>query len=436
MTKVKNIAILGFGFEGRALFRYLKNNPNNKITILDRNTGLKIPRGIASILGGLYLKNLGNFDLIFRSPGIPYNLPEIKRAKNKVSSLTRLFFKLQPGKIIAITGSAGKTTTAGIIYKIFKSAGKDIYLAGNMGINPLGILRNLTRDSITALELSSFQLQDLHKSPDIAVIGDIYEEHLDKHKTFKEYFNAKAKMGRFQKKSDYVVFNLDNKFSRALARLSPAKKISFSLDSRKADLFVSKDSIHHKKMGKIVSLHNIKLRGRHNKKNIMAAVAVALIFKIRPRIIQRAIAGFKGAEHRLEFVREIRGVKFYNDSKATNVGSAIAGIDSFIEKKIVLSGGNNKNLNLRPLALRLAKKDIAFSILFGSARNELASHLKKTGAKNFTIKKTLNEAVKLAFKKAKTDQVVLLEPGTSSFDEFESYVERGKKFKNWVRTLK
>ncbi len=419
MEPLKKAAIIGFGLEGRALFFYLRKKGNFDITVLDKNPALKLPRGTKAVFGRNYLKGLQNFDLIFRSPGVPFNFPEIQKVKNKVSSLSKLFFERARGIIVGITGSAGKTTTATLLYKILKAAGKDAYLVGNIGINSLSVLDKLSPRSITVMELSSFQLQDLKRSPNVAVILDIYEEHLDKHRSFQEYLRAKTNIVRFQRKSDYVIYAAENKFSKRLALRSRGRKISFT-GSDTAKLVPG----------------GIKLRGGHNQKNVAAASLTARLLGARLGIIRKTALNFSGLEHRLEFVRKLRGIKFYNDSKATNIGSAVAGINAFPENKIVLTGGYNKNLNFKPLVRRLANLDVKLAILFGASRNDIAKELRKLKFKRFKTVGRLEDAVKLAYRKAKRNEVVLLAPATASFDEFKDYKERGKMFKKFVRRLK
>ena len=266
----------------------------------------------------------------------------------------------------------------------------------------------LQKNSIVVFELSSFQLQDLKRSPKIAIILDIYEEHLDKHKSFKEYLEAKRNITRFQKKSDAVIYAEDNKFSNRLAKLSPGKKIPFSLPA-----------------GEKVQY-----------KNIMAAALAARLFGVRENIIQKTIDSFRGLPHRLEFVREFAGVKFYNNSKATNVGSAMAGIEALDGKKVVLAGGYNKNLNLRPLVRRLAKPDVRRAIFFGAARKELRKIAESLGFSRFSLAPKLSRAVELAARYARWGEAVILSPAAASFDEFKNYEERGRRFKELVRRLK
>lgn len=421
MRPKKKIAIIGFGFEGRALFFYLQKQrvfgASHEITVLDANTKFKVPKGAKAVLGHHYLDNLKHFDILFRSPGVPHHLPEIQKVKKKLSSLTNLFFSKAKGTIVGITGSSGKTTTATLLHKVLKRAGRDAYLVGNIGVNPLGILDKLSKRSITVMELSSFQLQDVKYSPSIAIILDIYEEHLDKHKNFREYLDAKSNIIHFQKKSDVVIYCSTNAASKKMALKSKARKIPFTLPDGE-------------RLG-----YRIKLTGRHNYKNVMAVWLASSLLGVSEEIIRKTTERFRGVEHRLEFVREIRGVQYYNDSAATNIRSAIAAMDAFREKKIVLVGGRNKNLSLRPLAVRLKRADIRLAILFGEARDAIGATLIKKGVKKFSVRSSLARAVLDAAKKALPGEVILLAPGTASFDEFANYKERGRHFKTLVRKL-
>ncbi|OGF73707.1 UDP-N-acetylmuramoylalanine--D-glutamate ligase [Candidatus Giovannonibacteria bacterium RIFCSPHIGHO2_12_44_12] len=419
---MKQVAILGFGLEGKALFAYLRKKKGLEITILDRDPAIKISRGAKKVLGKNYLRNIGKFDLIFRSPGVPYKLPELKKVRRRISSLTKLFFekarKKKNIKIIGITGSVGKTTTATLLYKIFKSDSKKVFLAGNIGISPLDYLEKLDPGSAVIMELSSFQLQDLSCSPDVAIVLDIFEEHLDKHKNFKEYFDAKCNITKHQKKSDAVIYFPDNKYSSSIAEKSQGRKIQATYRNAKKAGF------------------KLKIPGAYNYKNAMAAFKAAKLFGIKKRAIIGTINDFKGIEHRLEFVRNLKGVSYYNNSKATNIGSAIGGIDAFSGRKIVLAGGYNKKLDLVPLVTRLAKKDINRAVFFGDAASELARISKMIKFSRYLTVRGLKDAVVEAHKISEKGESVILSPGTASFDEFSNYAERGDKFKKWVRKLK
>lgn len=418
---MKKVAIIGYGLEGKSLFLYLKKDKNLEITVLADDEKTKVPRGVKKVLGKRYLDNLSDFDLAYRSPGVPYNLAEIQKNKKRVSSLTNLFFEVakeKKAKIIGITGSAGKTTTAELLFKILKSAGKKVFIGGNIGINALSLLKKMDSESLVVLELSSFQLQDLRRSPEVAIILDIFEEHLDKHKSFSEYLSAKKNIANHQNKSDAVIFFAEDKFSKNLASGSEGKKIPI----------MEKDWEHLN--------YSLLLPGEFNRKNVMAARAAAKYFGVREEIIRRSAENFKGLPHRVEFVKKIKGVNYYNNSKGTNIGSAISGIDAFNEEKIVLAGGHSKNLDFSPLVKRLMKKDVESAIFFGESANELSRISKRMGLKKFYIASKMGEAVKIAAKIARPGMMVLLSPATSSFDEFKNYEERGNVFKTLIRNIK
>jgi UDP-N-acetylmuramoylalanine--D-glutamate ligase len=472
------IAILGFGLEGKSILNYLKKSPEYrraKITICDENTELKINDRFKPIidfkLGNNYLKGLCNFNIIFRSPGMPYNLPEIKKAVKKgikFSSATKLFFeqlrrptqtarrlaqkKVRVGPrqvcvsphpiVVGITGTKGKGTVSTLLYKILKAAKKDAYLAGNIGKPAIEILSKLKKNSVVILELSSFQLWDLNYSPDIAVVLDIFPDHLDSHKNFKEYFNAKANIAKWQKKNNKIFYFPDNKYSKLIAQESPAKKIA--VDSEHSDEFVSLDYI-------------LKIPGRHNLKNAVMAANVALSLGCPKEKIISTIKKFRGNEHRLELVRAIRIhsghsdgfadsdciIKFYNDSASTNPQTAAAAIKAFKEPKILIAGGKDKNLDYSPLAQALKNSDTKLVILFGENKNKIKRQVTRDKRQEVVLVKDLKSAVNLAYKTAKSMFHVpcfmfhvIFSPASASFDMFKDYKERGEKFKEIVKELK
>jgi len=436
------IAILGFGREGKSVLKFLKKrNPRADIKILDQ----KFDKN--------YLKNLSSFDVIFRSPGVPYNLPEIQRAIKKgvkFSSATALFFEKAKGKIVGITGTKGKGTTATLLYKILKACNKSVYLAGNIGKPVIEILPKLRKNSIVILELSSFQLQDLKKSSDIAVVLDIFPDHLDLHRNLREYISAKSAISKFQNPNDKVFYFADNQWAKWLARKSRAKKIPVSPQNLK--LFKPED---------------LKIPGQHNFRNAIMATSVALLLGCPKEKILRVVKNFRGNEHRLELVRTIRvypllknrnprqsaSINFYNDSASTNPQTAAAAIRAFKEPKILISGGKDKGLNYSPLAKALKNSNTKLVILFGQNKNKILRQIAKSKVQVVLVK-DLKTAVNLAYKTAKklTRSVVssqwsavssqwsavniLFSPASASFDMFKDYADRGEKFKELVKNLR
>lgn len=438
-VKTLKVGILGFGREGKSVLKYLKQSTqfrNSKIEILDK----KIAKN--------YLNNLERFDLIFRSPGVPYNLPELKKArgegvyphtkrgvggakKRKItprsgvgvyfSSVTKLFFENFKGKIIGITGTKGKGTTSTLLYQMLKAAGKKVFLAGNIGKSALDSLLKYGDYPLAVLELSSFQLQDLDISPEVAVILDIFPDHQDAHEGLKEYYGAKANIGGFQKKTDKIFFFADNAMSKKLAMKSPAKK--FPVDYRKFKSF---------------ELADLKVKGQHNFRNAVMAATVAASLDVKWTIVRAAAKKFKGLEHRLEFVQRIRNVNFYNDSSSTNPMTTAAAIGAFgKEPKALIAGGRDKVWDYSPIKNALKRHRETTVILVGENKNKIEKFIRSSGIR---IKKTkdLAGAVREAYKIAagyKTTANVIFSPGAASFDMFKDYADRGNKFKKAVKSL-
>lgn len=447
----KKIAILGFSLEGKAMLKYLQKSPqykNAEIWILDKNKNLKIPRKIGNLhlrIGINYLKNLHEFDIIFRSPGIPYNLPEIQNAIKpssrtssllgkkgvKISSSTKIFFDEANKigcKIIGITGTKGKGTTSTLLYKILKAAKKDVYLAGNIGKPAIELLSKIKKKSIVILELSSFQLQDLRKSPNIAVVLDTFQDHLDSHKNFKEYIEAKSSISKFQNPNDKIFYFPDNKYSKSIAEKSKGKKMPVLINE--FELFSRED---------------LKIAGKHNYKNAVMAATIAKNIGIGNNIIKKEVKNFRGLEHRLEFIRQIKNIKFYNDSASTNPFTAIAAIKSFNENKILICGGKDKNLDYSPLIKALKNSNTKLIVLFGENKLKIAKAISVNSKWKTIIKKVkkLEDAVNLSYKTAKsltasgyTPVAILFSPASASFDMFKDYKDRGEKFKKLVKELK
>lgn len=417
------IAILGFGEEGRSLLRFLKKDPRYKgaeIRILDKK------------LDKNYLKNLDKFDLVFRSPGIPWNLPELKRARRngvRFSSATRLFFEKCPARIIGVTGSKGKTTTATLLYKMLQAGGKRVFLAGNIGTSPLNLLAKLRKNDWIVLELSSFQLQDLNRSPHVAVLLTLFPEHLDMrgghggHVNVKEYYAAKANIARFQKKGDAVFFLKKNPTTARLARLGRGRKFPVP-EKGEAPFHAS----------------NLKLKGVHMYQNALAAAAAARYLGVSDRTIKRVATGFRGVPHRLELVRRIGKIEFYNDSIATSPEAAAAGVRAFSGRNIILlAGGYDKGFkyDYKPLTKALKGSQTKLVVLFGQNKKKIQKAVRAAGVPT-QLFSNLGNAVKIAHQAARKlpSAAVLLSPGAKSFDQFKSYVDRGQKFKEVVGKLK
>ena len=432
MEKEKKLAILGFGREGQAVFKFIKKDKEFKdfdVFILDKNKNIKIPKNTKNRLGEDYLKNLNQFDIVIRSPGIPYNLQEIQKAVSKrviFKSATSLFFEKAKGQIIGITGTKGKGTTSTLLYKILKNCGHDVYLAGNIGKPAIEILKNLKKKSISILELSSFQLQDLKVSPSIALILNIFPDHQDSHKNLEEYFKSKLNVGKFQKSGDKLFF-IENSFVQKTTKLGRGKKIPIKVD-RSNSFFTDVEK-------------NIKIPGRHNLKNAIAAATLASFLKCPKYVIIKTIQNFKGLEHRLEFVKKIKNIRFYNDSASTNPQTTIAAIKAFREPKILIAGGKDKNLDYTDWPKAIKENNVKTVVLFGENKEKIKETLEN---KKLTIEvklcsdleESIESAYNIASKEKSSEVLIIFSPGSASFDMFKDYAERGRAFKKLVNMIK
>ena len=448
--KNKKVAILGWGINGIDAAKYLANQ-DAKITIFDKNEQLDFKNLNAKdfnlSLGNDYLINgLNNFDFVFRTPAVYRYLPELLEAEKSGATITsaiKLFFNECPGSIIGVTGTKGKGTTSTLIYEILKNDGKDVYLAGNIGYPVLELLPKLNKESIVVLELSSFQLIDLTRSPHISVVLNITTDHLDWHKDRKEYLEAKTNIVRHQKINDFVVLNYDYEDSKNFEKLTEAKKYFFSGKTQVKGSYVSNKKLFfnlNEEEFPLGETGKLLLRGEHNWENISAAVCAAGIAKAKIETIRKTVFDFKGLEHRLELVREVGGVKFYNDSFSTNPQTSMAAIKSFEEPITLILGGSEKGLEYNELGKLISEKgNVKNVFLIGEIADKLDKSInqyKFSGNVDNLGRLDMKDLVELCLKKTISGGVVVLSPGTASFDMFNDYKERGKKFKEAVNNLK
>lgn len=453
----KNIALVGFGVENISVARFLLKN-NFNFTVLDRAPAKDLleeaqkiinENNLKSICGEGYLSDLRKFDIIIRSPGIPYLTKEIIEAKNAgvdITSSTKLFFKFCPARIIGVTGTKGKGTTASIIFEIVKqnikdSSKKQVYLVGNIGIPSFDVIEKVSENDLVVFELSSFQLQDLDISPHISVITNLTEDHLDYHKTLDEYRGTKRNILMWQKKADFAVINYDYPESKKLKNVGKSKKYFFSAKQELENgAFVDENGNVFLTIGgkeKICSKDEIKLIGRHNLENIAASVIVGKLLNVPLAEITGAVKSFSGLQHRLEFVREVGGVKFYNDSFSTNPTPTIAAIRSFTEPVTLILGGSSKGADFSQLAEEIKKSSVKNIILIGLEGKRISLALKNKDLKVNIIQggNCISDIVEQANKMSGPKEVVLFSPACASFDMFDNYKDRGEKFKMAVNKL-
>lgn len=446
--KEKKVAILGIGVEGFALVNYLKEQGAD-ITILDEKTEEKQDKEELQKIRSLNLpiefgelSNLSRFDIIFRSPGIKRHQKALDDAAADgvtITSQTQLFFDLCPCPIIGVTGTKGKGATSSLICEMLKKQGFDTYLGGNIGTPPIEFLDRLGKDSRVVLEMSSFQLQDLHSSPHIAVMLMTTSEHLDYHKDVHEYVDAKRNIVRHQGASDYAIVNKDYPASNESDVESNGKVYKVSREQEvDQGCFVRDNAIFLRMNGKeekVLDTKDILLPGRHNLENVCAAIVAAIFGGAKMKAIIEVLKTFKGLEHRLELVKTVNGVRYYDDSFSTTPETAIAAIEAFTDPEILILGGSSKGSDFKTLGKTITDaKNIKAIIGIGVEWPEIKKHIKREilvleGGKN------MNAVVQAASKIATLGDVVLLTPACASFDMFKNYKDRGNQFKEEVNKI-
>ena len=451
--KFRKVAIIGLGVSNLPLLDYMYEK-KAKVTVFDDREEDSIPKEIMEkiksynfefFFGENSLSNLKNFDIIFRSPSCLPTRKELAEEANRGAIVTteiEMLMKMCPCKIIGITGSDGKTTTTSIIHHILEKSGKKAYLGGNIGTPLFTKLSEMKPNDIVVLELSSFQLMGMEISPDIAVITNITPNHLNIHKDYQEYIDSKKNIFKYQNENGILVLNYDNEITRNCAKEANGKVIFFSSKEKLDDGFIVDGKIikqcNDKIRKHILNTSEVLLRGNHNYENIATAIAATSSLVSLDQAIS-AIKEFTAVEHRLEFVREIDGVKWYNDSASSSPTRTISGLNSFDEPITLIAGGYDKNLDYEPIAKPIIDK-VNHLILMGQTSGKIFDAVKEELEKQnkklpINICNNLEETIKLAKKVTKSGEVVLFSPASASFDMFKNAVERGKKFKEIVQKI-
>lgn len=449
----KKVAIIGLGVSNLPMLDYLHNLGAN-VSVFDKKSEENFEPEIINKIkeynfkiytGENNLDNLVGFDIIFRSPSCRPDKPEIIKEVNKGAILTseiEMVLKLAPCKIIGVTGSDGKTTTTSLIYAILKDAGYNCFLGGNIGIPLFTEIKNMTPNDIVVLEMSSFQLMNMEVSPNISVITNIAPNHLDIHKSYEEYIDSKKNIFKYQKENDILVLNYDNEITNKFAKEANGNVIYFSSKNKLDNGVIYDDGLI--KMCKdgvrrhVLASKDMKLRGVHNCENACAAIAAtASLVDVESQI--KTIKDFSGVEHRLELVRSINGVNWYNDSIGTSPSRTIAGLNSFDEKIVLIAGGYDKHLDYTPIAKPIVD-NVSKLILMGATADKIHDAVVKeltAEQKSMPIYhcSTLKETVELANQIAEKGEIVLFSPASASFDLFKNFAERGNKFKELVNEL-
>ncbi|HVX48471.1 MAG TPA: UDP-N-acetylmuramoyl-L-alanine--D-glutamate ligase [Candidatus Saccharimonadales bacterium] len=429
------IAILGFGKQGRSAYEYWRGG--NEITVCDGNEDIDLPDGVKRQLGPGHLKGLDEFDLIVRSP-IVYP-PDIVAANSpaileKVTTVTNEFFKVCPtNNIVGVTGTKGKGTTSTLIAKMLEADGRTVHLGGNIGTPPLDMLRaGIGPDDWIVLELANFQLIDLKYSPHIGICLMVVPEHLDWHADSEEYFNAKRRMFEHQTEDDIAIFYAENEVSRRIGDAGRGRKIPYM---EAPGAFVENEQIMIDGHA-VCATSEVKLLGQHNLQNACAAVTAVWQIIQNAEAMRTVLGSFSGMEHRLELVRELGGVRYYNDSFGTTPETAMVAIQAFEEPKIVILGGSDKGADYTELAKVVAGANIRKVLLIGEQGARISEALAAAGVDNtMPGGNSIEEIVSTARAQASPGDVVLLSPACASFDMFKNYQDRGEKFKKAVLAL-
>ncbi|MGB8952905.1 MAG: UDP-N-acetylmuramoyl-L-alanine--D-glutamate ligase [Candidatus Aminicenantales bacterium] len=443
--KDKKVLIVGLGKTGEALAQFLLEK-GARVKISEKKQASELGyelagwknRGVEIETGTHVLSSFLEADLIIPSPGVPkiFELEEARKKNIPIVSEIELASHYLRGKIVGVTGTNGKSTTATLIHKILKEGGLEAFLAGNIGIPLISFVHSSRESHIYVTEISSFQLEyiDTFRAP-ISVFLNISSNHLDWHPSFSSYFEAKKKLLRSQKKGDAAVLNRDDQLVWPLRKEGDYRSYGFSRKHKVAPgCFLKEDwiVILNQAEERLMPLSEISLPGTHNRENIMAAALVGHLFQIPLPRMRESIKTFQGLEHRLEKVMTLEGVEFVNDSKATTVDAAIKAMESFDRKIILIMGGRDKGADFRKLR-RPVRKKVKKIILIGESREKIQEALEGTAPIQTAV--SLKEAVFFGFQAASPQEIVLLAPACTSFDIFKNFEERGEVFKREVREL-
>ena len=451
--RFRKVAVIGLGVSNLPLIDYLYEK-KAQVTVFDERTIDEISQDIINKIntyefkysfGKNCLENLKGFNIIFRSPSCLPTKPELQEEANRgaiVTTEVEMLMEMCPCKIIGVTGSDGKTTTTSMINAILQKAGYNTFLGGNIGTPLFTRLPEIKPDDIVVLELSSFQLMNMHVSPDIAVITNITPNHLNIHKDYEEYIEAKKSIFKNQNENGILILNYDNDITKSCAKEAKGKVVFFSSKEKLDNGFIVDEDVvkecEDKVRKHILNTDEVILRGNHNFQNIATALAATKTL-VDTDVAVQAIKEFKPVEHRIEFIREIDGVKWYNDSASSSPTRTLSGINAFKENIILIAGGYDKNLDYEPLAKPVVDK-VSSLILIGQTAEKIFDAVKGEAEKenkkiDIYMCDSLEQTIEIAKKSAKKGDIVLFSPASASFDMFKNFADRGEKFKKLVNNI-
>jgi len=446
--KGKKTAVVGLGVSNRPLIDFLinlgakvsgfdKKNENQFQEVADELKG----KGVTLMLGDNYLDNLTGYDVVFKTPSMRIDCDALKKAAAEgayITSEMEEFVRYCPAKIFGVTGSDGKTTTTSLIYSMLKAEGYRTWVGGNIGTPLFTKIEEMKETHKVVLELSSFQLMTMNVSPEVAVITNLSPNHLDMHKSMEEYIMAKENIYLYQNEQDLLVLNKDNEITSSMAGKAPGRLMRFSIKEMPPKGAWYSDGILYLEGKEVCEKKNIIIKGMHNVENFLAAFC-AVSDEVKIENMKKIAETFSGVEHRCEFVRELNGVKYYNDSIATSPTRTLAGIIAFEKPVILIAGGYDKKLPFDVLAEQ-GMDHIKSLILVGATKNKIKESFDKEFEKRGTtipviIAETFEEAIIKAKEAAAAGDIVTLAPACASFDMFPNFADRGNAFKEIVNKL-
>ena len=438
------IAIAGYGLEGASNYRYYVDKGD--VTIVDERDDIRdLPAGTPTILGPNAFSKLADFDMVVRSAGVP---PHKITTSGTIWSATNEFFAQCRTDIIGVTGTKGKGTTASLIYSILQAAGKKVVLLGNIGVPALDMLDEAQHADIVIYELSSYQLWDVQKSPQVAVVLMIEADHLDVHADMDEYVNAKANIRRYQGQDGMCFYHPTNPYSRTIAQTDAWAEDAYEHaaflenahpyndQSDRMSVYVKNDSFYIREE-RICSTDALQLPGAHNIENACAAISAARLYTVNNEAVRRGLEVFTGLDHRLKLVRTVGGKRFYDDSIATTPGSAIAAMKAFVQPKVIILGGSSKGAEFDKLAQTAVQSQVRCAVVIGEEAEQIEACLRSYGvvAINMGTDVSMMDIVVAADRLSRDGDVVIMSPACASFDMFKNYSDRGEQFVTAVNNL-
>ena len=444
--KGKNIAILGFGREGKSTYNFIKTNIDDyNVTIIDGNSNLldsnsylSDDKNLSFVLGDNYLNNLDKYDLIIKTPGISFKNIDVTNIREKITSQLELVLEVFKYNSIGITGTKGKSTTTSLIYNVLKDQGKDTYLLGNIGIPLLDYVEKFKEDSVLVIEMSGHQLEYVKVSPKYGIILNLFEEHLDHFSSLDNYYNSKLNMFKYQNEGDYSLYCKDNNTlnNYVLNNNYISNKISISL-SDNADVYCSNDYVYSGN-NKLYNINDQRyLLGSHNLLDIMFVLKISELFNLDINKTINTINNFKGLEHRLELVGTYDDITYYNDAIATIPEATISAIETLANVNTLIFGGMDRGIDYSSFIKYLAECSVTNLIAMRDSGYKIVDKIKEIGTtNNIYYAKDLEDAVNIAKANTKKGSICLMSPAAPSYNDFKNFEEKGTIYKELVRNNK